>query len=53
MPVASSCSIAGASRNVCRQYTEMTRRRITFEYALIKDGVDRSGGGCTEAVCPA
>ena len=38
MPVASSYSMAELL-NVCRQYTEMTRRRITFEYALI-DGVN-------------
>ena len=35
MPVASAYSMKELL-DVCRQYTELTRRRITFEYALIE-----------------
>lgn len=36
MPVARSCSMEKLL-SVCKEYTEKTRRRITFEYALIED----------------
>ena len=35
MPIARSCSMDKLMK-VCRDYTEMTHRRITFEYALIR-----------------
>ena len=38
MPVARSCSMEELL-NVCRDYTDITHRRITFEYALI-DGIN-------------
>ena len=38
MPVAAACSMKELL-TVCAEYTELTRRRITFEYALI-DGVN-------------
>ena len=40
MPIARSCSMDKLMK-VCREYTEMTHRRITFEYALIS-GVNDS-----------
>lgn len=40
MPVARSCSMEKLM-SVCRKYTELTHRRITFEYALI-EGVNDS-----------
>lgn len=36
MPIANSCTISELM-SVCRKYTEATHRRITFEYALIKN----------------
>ncbi len=41
MPVARSCSM-DKLLHVCRDYTEITHRRITFEYALISGVNDRA-----------